>query len=259
MKLTDAADYLALRRIAQNPWEIVRFRKTQRPGQILVVRLLDGSSLRIVGGTQSFHVFHRCWLRDEYRVSGYSSWDCVVDLGANAGFFSRRVAGISKQVVACEPVPANIEQLELNTRDCKNVILIPKAVAARSGRLRIYRPLSPSHTGVHSAHPELNGHMSEAYDEVDCISLDELFSEIESCDLLKIDIEGHEYEVLYSTSERTLSRIKRIHGEYHDVNRDDPRTRISSLAEFLRSHGFATEIVPGPKRSNTGLFFASRS
>lgn len=39
MRREDGGDYLALRRIAANPWETVRFRKTRRPGQMLGVRI----------------------------------------------------------------------------------------------------------------------------------------------------------------------------------------------------------------------------
>ncbi|MBS1216609.1 MAG: hypothetical protein H6R20_1583, partial [Proteobacteria bacterium] len=42
MRREDVGDYFALRRIAANPWETVRFRKTRRPGQTLAVQMLGG-------------------------------------------------------------------------------------------------------------------------------------------------------------------------------------------------------------------------
>ncbi len=102
--------------------------------------------------------------------------------------------------------------------------------------------------------------MTARYDEVPARSLDEVFARnaIEACDLLKIDVEGSEYAILHGASDATLARVARIHGEYHDVAPEDPRTRIDAFADFLRSRGYAVEVVPHPRKPNLGLFFAAR-
>ena len=77
-------------------------------------------------------------------------------------------------------------------------------------------------------------------------------------DLLKIDIEGGEYDVLYPAVD-LLPRIRRIHGEYHDVRAEDPRTRIDNFEVFLKDHGFTNLVVERHKKMpNHGMFFASR-
>ena len=260
MKLRDFRDYFTLRRMTANPWEIIRFRKAQRSGRTLEVRMVDGPPLFIRGGLHDFHFFSRIYLRDEYRLSGYSDWECVVDLGANVGLFSARASTISQRVIAYEPVPMNFEQLRLSTRFCRNVVAVKTAVAGKAGLLRIYRPRKPNRTGAHSACFDLDGQMSETYDEVHAITLDELFRrhEIKHCDLLKLDVEGKEYEVLCEASDEVFRRIRRIHGEYHSVTPRDPRAQIDHLTEFLRSKGYTTEIVSNRKRPNFGLFFATQ-
>ena len=65
-------------------------------------------------------------------------------------------------------------------------------------------------------------------------------------------------DALAGASDATLARVARIHGEYHDVAPEDPRTRIDAFANFLRARGCAVEVVPHPRKPNLGLFFAAR-
>ena len=75
---------------------------------------------------------------------------------------------------------------------------------------------------------------------------------------MKIDAEGAEYDMLYAASDKTLSRIARIHGEYHNVLVHDERAHIETLTAYLRRNGFAVETWAEPRIPNHGLFFASR-
>jgi hypothetical protein len=95
--------------------------------------------------------------------------------------------------------------------------------------------------------------------KVPMISLDQLFKQnhIEHCDLLKIDVEGAEYVILYGTSDETYAKIDRIHGEYHNVG-DEEKFKIESLAKFLRKKGFEVKIKRKLRQDNFGLFFAKK-
>ena len=262
MRPEDFFDYLSLRKLAENPWEIVRFRKNQRAGETLEVRFRGAPPLFIRGGLSDFHMFHRIFLRDEYRLAerAPASWECVVDVGANAGIFSTRVSRIAKRVISYEPVPGHFEQLSRNTRGIAHVTAVPKAVSGKPGSIRIYRPLAESRSGAHSAFLENQGLSSEAYDEAEAVTLDSVFTEhrITRCDLLKLDVEGAEYDILHAASDETFSRIHAIHGEYHDVRADDPRTRIDAFRVFLEGKGFAADVVPHRRKPNHGMIFARR-
>ena len=73
-----------------------------------------------------------------------------------------------------------------------------------------------------------------------------------------IEVEGGEYDILYSAAD-LLPRVKRIHGEYHDVRADDPRTRIDNFASWLRDQGYSKlRVDEHPRMPNHGMFFASR-
>lgn len=260
VKREDIRDWLVLRSRVANAWEVVRFRKKGRRGDVLEIQYLDEPPLYVRGETNDFHMFHRINLRDEYRLAGDSGWDCVVDLGGNVGLFAARAARMARRVVTYEPIADNFECLRRNCDSRPNVESVLCAVAGKAQRIRVYRPKNPTLSGVHSIYTEMGGHMSEGYDEVDAITLDQLFARhaIDHCDLVKIDVEGAEYEILHATSRETFGRIDRIHGEYHDVQPDDPRSRIGNFEGFLQSMGYTTEIVPHRREENHGMFFARR-
>lgn len=263
MRFEDLTDYLKLRRIASNPLDIVRFRKRQMGPRDLQVKLRDRQPLHLRGGRADFHMFHRIYLRDEYRLNPLldGRFGTVVDLGGNVGIFSSRIAPHAERVITCEPVPVNFERLMQNIGDYANVEPLQLAVTDRCGKLDIFMPLEGHTTGVFSAHREGSEHrLSEETISVDTIGFGDLLErhEVEDVDLLKIDIEGGEYDVLYPAAE-LLPRVKRIHGEYHDVRAEDPKTRIDNFATYLRDQGFTNLVVEKHKKlPNHGMFFASR-
>ena len=262
MRLEDISDYFKLRSLVANPWEVLRFRRGQRPGQTLTVQMQGEPPLFLNGGQADYHMFHRIFLRDEYRLAGRDpgAWECVVDLGANVGLFSACAARVARRVVALEPSPQLFGQLARNVEARKEVEALQLAVAARPGSVRLYRPRGPGLTGASSTHANRAELVSEEYDEVASTSLDALFRDhrIERCDLLKIDIEGMEYEALGAASSDTLARVQRIHGEYHEVAGDDPASTIEGLEALLRGQGFEVERIPHRKKHQHGMFFAAR-
>jgi FkbM family methyltransferase len=259
MRAGDLADYVALRRWVDNPLEVARFRKGQREGDVLEIRLKGAVPLLLRGGTADYHTFHRIFLCDEYRLGDVGSrpWECVVDLGANAGIFAARAAPMAKRVLSFEPIPEQFEQLERNGRP--GVILVPEAVAGEAGTLRLYRTVAKARTGSASAFPT-DGHDQDDYADATATTLDALFAQyaIVRCDLLKLDVEGAEYDILYAASAKTLARVQRIHAEYHQARADDPRTQVDALVAFLAEQGFGVETVPHRKKPNRGLLFATR-
>jgi len=261
MRLEDITDYFKLRSFTSNPWEICRFRKRQKTGQILVVRFRDQSSLYLRGGTSDYHMFHRIFLRDEYKLGMVlpDRLKYVIDLGANVGLFSARVAPFAYRVLAYEPFVENQRLLKRNLEERTNVSIIPSAVTGSGGKMRLFMPKDKGCTGAYSGFPELRV-TTESYQEVPSITLDHIFTDnmIDQCDLLKVDIEGHEYEVLHSADDDVLARILRIHSEYHDVAPHNDITRIDNFLFFLRSKDYEIEVVPHRRKTNHGMFYAKR-
>lgn len=261
MRIVDIADYFHLRRLVANPLQVLRFRTNRRHGDRLEVQFRTAPPLSLRGGLADFHMFHRIHLRDEYRLKTLPSdpLDCVVDLGANVGVFAAHIASRSRRVFAYEPTPANYAQLEENTRLLDNVLCVQAAVSDRARLLSFFAPTNERQSGTFTYLP-VDYHNPTPSFEVEAISLDDLFAchEIERCDLLKIDVEGAEYDIFEGAGDDTLSRIIRIHGEYHDVAGQDPGRRVEDLLALLRSEGFRVDRVPHRHKSNHGMFFARR-
>jgi len=261
MRITEISDWFLLRRLVTSPRKVMRFRRNHDPAAELELRLRAAPPLYLRGGRSDFHMFHRIYLRDEYRLNsvGDGRLSCVIDLGGNVGLFSARVAPCAERVIVCEPVPENFSQLQRNTQGFSNVVALNAAVAAEPGTLRIFLPRTTKRSGSASAHLQA-GHSPEEFHDARALSFDELLQEqkISRCDLLKLDVEGSEYEIFHSMSDSAWDCIQRIHGEYHDVRPEDPRTRWENCEQLIRGKGFHVHSLPHRHKVNHGMFFAER-
>lgn len=261
MKLEDVRDYLTLRRVTENPWEVVRFRKRQAEGRALSVQFRGRPAIHVRGGRADYHIFHRIFLRDEYRLDPILRSDMtILDLGGNVGLFSARVAPDVARVVVYEPMPENFAQLTENTRNLANVTAVQSAVGGEAGDLELFMPANEKTSGVFSAHPTGNELLTERSVTVPCVTLDDVFREhhIDRCDLLKIDVEGAEYDIFEAASDETWNKIQRIHGEYHDVVPHTERNRIEGFEAWLNERGFTVDVLRHRRKPNHGMFFATR-
>jgi FkbM family methyltransferase len=262
MRIADFKDYFKLRWVAANAWQFIRFRIAKRPGQVFEIHLWDGHRLYVRAGRRDARLFCREYTRDDYRVADHSEtpWNCVVDLGANVGFFASHAASFARTVICYEPIAENFAQLQKNCEGWPNIVPVCAAVNGKRGIIRIYHPEDPRVNTKYSKYRETDVRLSEKYSEVPAIALDDLIEEhrIDVCDLLKIDVEGAEYDILYATSDETFSRIRRIHGEYHSIRPGGPCMTGIALADFLRSKGFRVEVRAYPTEENRGLFYALR-
>lgn len=262
MRFEDVTDYLSFRREAENPLEMVRFRKNKDSAAELRIRYRNRPHLFLRGGRSDYHMFHRIFRRDEYRLAPLLAgrFGTVIDLGGNVGMFAARIAPYADRVISCEPVPENFARLTKNLGGHPHVTCLPLAVGDRRGALRIYLPRRADKSGTFTSHREgQETDISEQYVEAPMLSLADLLAEqgVAEVDLLKIDTEGAEYDILYAAA-AALPRIRRIHGEYHDVRRDDPRTRADRFIAWLAGNGYHVDVLPHPKTPNHGMFFASR-
>ena len=62
---------------------------------------------------------------------------------------------------------------------------------------------------------------------------------IGKCDLMKMDIEGSEYQVLYSTPKKVFDKIDRIFLEIHKIE-NEPK---ADLINYLKKQGYGIKFV----------------
>lgn len=126
----------------------------------------------------------------------------VIDLGANIGHMTLKMAKTAKYVYAFEPEPVNFDLLLMNVRLNKldNVRLYNYAAADFNGKIDLH--LCEFNNGMHRVYPSK---YCKDKVQVDTVKVDDIIhDEIGFC---KIDTEGAELGV--------LKGMKRIMREYH--------------------------------------------
>ncbi|MGI1662803.1 FkbM family methyltransferase [Palleronia sp. KMU-117] len=163
----------------------------------------------------------------------------AIDLGANIGEYSQKLAKSAGRVYAFEPDPWALEQLRANTRHLSNVEIIEAAAGPRPGKVRLYR-----HPGFEDD-PILNSQSSSIMETKNNISTDDYF-EVEQVDviqfirdldepvgILKVDIEGAEvdlFEALFDQPD-VLNKIHFIFAETHETKIPGHEPRVAALRE----------------------------
>jgi FkbM family methyltransferase len=133
----------------------------------------------------------------------------AVDIGAHVGISVHQWAPLFEHVHAFEPMVDHFECLELNTAKFSNVTRHNCAMSNQSAMLNgAYRSMknSGSFQLVDDEFVAVNHKKAKIYD-IPSRKLDEF--ELESVDLVKIDVEGWEFEVLRG-AEQTIRRCKPV-------------------------------------------------
>jgi FkbM family methyltransferase len=183
------------------------------------IPLRGGGQIQI-HSVEELKVFWQIFVRRCYRLP--KGCRTIVDAGANVGLFAiwaaREVP--SAQILSLEPCAPTFEILEKNIDQNnlqKQIRVFQCALAAQTGR-RFLRGEgeSPHRSLVLEGTPVLSEHVLP----VPSLSLADFLKaeQLEAIDLLKMDIEGSEWEVLLSTSPDVLGKIQHIVLEYHEVD-----------------------------------------
>lgn len=185
-----------------------------------------------------------------------------IDLGANEGYFSviasRQVRPAGK-VFSVEPQrrlkPIFQRNMEIN--DAKNVTLIEQAISNHVGQATLH--ISPS-TDTGATGLVLAYKYPVRTETIRTTTLAEVFRQhkIDSCDLMKIDIEGFEYEAVLGSQQIFLEgRVRRIALQLHPRLMVKRGLRPNDITDFLKKCGYSIDVrydelvflAPGSERS----------
>lgn len=240
---------LAIRKIRNWPVFIFCYALGLRPKRAYLFR--SGAQLMITRGVDHVPILE-IFLNEDYGVIADDS--IVLDLGAHVGVFTIYATTTAQNVVvyAYEPHPefctALKENIRLNRRD-ETVHCFDAAVASETGTRDLYLG------GGQFFFPTLVGATQGDNVEqmvVPCTTLREIMevNHLEHIDLLKMDCEGAEYEILYSTPPSYLERIAEIRMEYHNL--DSRERHVDGLKRFFTRSGFTvTHLKPGSGTNGT--------
>jgi FkbM family methyltransferase len=229
-------------------------------------RLRIGPVLYGDSGPHDVQVINEIWL---YRTYGLDpsfvprrDWT-VVDIGAHKGFFSvwAGLQMLGGNLLAFEPDPHNFGQLVRNVSQLPSDIKVTskrRAVSAAGGTRLLHR--IPTLSGKHSLYEERSAERAKAAAvstgrsiPVQTYSLEEALAGCTSVDLLKLDVEGSEYELLLESPDPVFRKVHRIVLEYDPSHPLDPDTKWTVLFARLEALGFQVQ-----KSEKWPLLFAAR-
>lgn len=197
-------------------------------------------------------------LENEYRLpQRFAEPDVILDIGAHIGSFALAALTRGAGVVYCfEPDADNFALLEHNLAPFGDRVRLRRAAVWRSdvpaATLSLHNPIAARNTGAHQ--------VAEG-DGVPAIALDEILGELGPIRLAKLDCEGAEWPILFTS--RRLGQIRALCGEYHlgplpaAFRVGDEAFSTERLAQLLSERGFAARTEPLPPLPHPcGLFFA---
>jgi FkbM family methyltransferase len=190
-------------------------------------------SVKIRIGTSDLEVYDQVFKKKEYSKLGLEDVHVVVDAGANIGASSVLFAEMfpSAKVISIEPDSQNLELLKANTQRYDRICVVEAGLWSKNTHLRIVNP---------SDEPwMLRFEESRDSGGVEAVSIPWIIEnfDIDTIDVLKMDIEGAEKEVLSGHVE-WISRVKTLIVETHD--RYQPGSS-AVVEELSTKHDFQKE------------------
>ena len=167
--------------------------------------------------------------------------DLVIDAGANIGYVTLLLSkwvGHEGKVISFEPVPQTFELLSHNLHclRLKNVTAINLGLSSESGTVRMRIPSDKDGSGNYYEASIVDAHRDQetgASTMVEVGRLDSFLPVIpRQLSFIKIDVEGHEFEVIQG-SERILHSVKPALLVEISGNPDEAESKTNKLFRML--------------------------
>jgi len=166
----------------------------------------------------------------------------IVDAGANVGQTALYLRRWFKEadIYCFEPVKRTYRTLKVNTDRYSNIHATNLALSSSSENreIRLYpdSQLASFHLGESD---KSVGYSSVGTQIVKCITLDDYFPDNESIDILKMDVQGHEIDVLKGAKKQLENgRIHFVIGEAGFRSESRDCTFFPAFHEYLYSRGY---------------------
>lgn len=184
-------------------------------------------------------IMSEIWREEVYSKHLSANSHIIIDIGAHIGVFSLLAAITCPEakIYCYEPEPNNYELLikNIEQNNLLDRLNSYQLGVARSNEERILN-VAKINTGGSSI---VWGQERNKKITVDCITLKSILEEnhIDKVDFVKMDCEGAEFEILYS-SQNLLQKIDVISMEVHN---NEKERKLIELQQYLESNNFEVE------------------
>ncbi|MDR1396417.1 MAG: FkbM family methyltransferase [Desulfarculales bacterium] len=168
----------------------------------------------------------------------------IIDLGGHIGSFSLQINALLSgrcDIHIYEPEPSNFEQIKINIakNQVDNITPFNLAVSSIAGKNTLY--FNPEHSGAHQLGSRLS-YETRAI-PVEVVTLEAIFQKWANMpiDILKIDVEGSEYNALFPAPE-LVRHCLLIVGEAQRNKEHVPQDMIDFLQELGFSVTFSGDV-----------------
>ena len=172
-----------------------------------------------------------------------------VDIGANYGMSSIPFIASNSKVYMIDADSTNIRILENSYGKDNRIKIINKAIHSYDGVTSFYEDINGSCVSSISYSNVFGTSDNRIEKKVECISpntLIERYVDEDAIDLLKIDIEGAEYEFFSSISDENMKKIKKFVIEFH-MNEN---YRVMNIIKKLTKNDFKFRLARWERENN---------
>jgi len=207
---------------------------------------------------------YEMFYKDIYQNMFEGDINTVIDIGANIGIFTRYC--LKKGVKKCYSIEPSIayKYLEKNFKGDNRIKCIDAAITGKSGVANLY--IQDNGESLSSLFLDESKKMNEKYitKQVKTYSFNDFVTKynIDKIDILKIDVEGSEYEILEHMSDDYLkNNISKSIIEFHF----NDGIKLKRIIDKLERNGFAIQIKnqstteTGSIDNTNGILFASKN
>jgi FkbM family methyltransferase len=165
----------------------------------------------------------------------------VLDIGCNIGFFTILAKELgAKHIVAVEPNINSINQFKINTKKYSDSITLINSAVFRSGEYFIVEPNKKLGCAYISSSVKTDNKVSETKTIKELLKY---FDKNNNNIILKIDTEGSEYDILYTSSIDDIRRFSTILIELHedlgiDILYDKNIQNINTMVSYIKFLGY---------------------
>jgi FkbM family methyltransferase len=227
-------------------WYASLFRPKYNKKEPVIVREIQGSKMyldmRDKGVSQELALVGiRETLFTKTLQGALREGDCVLGVGANIGYYAlmmARLVGPRGKVYAIEPVPHNVKLLKDSIRlnNYSNIETFSLAMGQNDGVSKLYLSDHPNWSSFYRPR-KVTGQI-----DIQIISVDSFFKDKRPPDVIRMDVEGYEYEILIGMSDLLESgRPLRLFIEFHPDIMGQQRAEV--FLSTLQKHGFQLKKV----------------